>query len=58
MIRRFVGAAAVMAAVFLPGVSQAQGVPGELSGGRGTVNERLARLGPWLAASLAAWLAG
>lgn len=33
MIRRFVGAAAVMAAVFLPVVSQAQGVPGGVERG-------------------------
>src|SRR6185437_6162805 len=33
MIRRFVGAAAIIAAVFLPVVSQAQGVPGGVERG-------------------------
>ena len=50
MNRRFVGAAAIIVAVFLPVASQAQGVPGGVERGAREVKGRLVRSGRLLVA--------
>ena len=56
MIRNFVGAATLIAALFIPIATQAQGVPGGVEQGQGMMKERLGRSGQllaeWSAASL------
>ena len=55
MIRRFIGIAALAAAVALPAVAQAQGVPGGIERAREKAKEPPVLSAPWSAVSLAAW---